>query len=184
MQRICGDESFGALEFHVIVKHSLSSLGVIFTPVGNQSVFPVYQCSTLKEISIFVQSVIVQTVGAQDLSAVFQHHILPGPHHLFLSIIISSVGHQRQGVALSETYMSESLHGIVGLIEVSTVTGQPGTLMSKRHMPFEYLRFWVGSIQVITQLIRMQEFYAVFLLRLFLVALSRKNLRYTKSKQA
>ena len=184
MQRICGDDSFGALEFHVIVKYSLSGLCVIFTPVGNQSVFPINQRSTLKKISILVQSVIVQTVGSQDLSAVFQHHILPGPHHLFLSIIISSVGHQRQGVALSETYMSESLHGVVGLIEVSTVTGQPGTLMSKRHMSFEYLRFGIRSIQVIAQLIRMQEFYAVFLSRFFLVALSRKNLRHTKSKQA
>ena len=72
----------------------------------------VNKLATLEKVGKVVDAVVVERVGVESLCTVLQHHIVASVHHLVGSVVVGIVACQRQGVALLEMHMSESLHRV------------------------------------------------------------------------
>lgn len=161
IQGIGGNYILATAQLDIVDKLCLTGLGMILTPVGDQTILAIDERTTIKEVCHVVQSVEIQTVGTQSLTTVMQHHILAGMHHLHLTIIISSVTSERQGIALSVMHMSESLYRIRSLIEISTITGKMTALMREGNLSLYNLSIRIVTIHIITEFISMQQIDAV-----------------------
>ena len=183
IQGIGGNHILTTAQLHIEDELCLSGLGMIFSPVGNQSVLTVDERTSVKEVRHVIQTVKIQTVRLQGLSAMVQYHISAGMHHLHHTIIFSPLAGKRQGITLTVMHMTESLHRVGSLIEIGTVAGEMTSLVHERNLALYNLGIRVSAKHIVAQLIGMKKIDSLTL-RALLVFLSRclHSLHQTKPK--
>ena len=92
---------------------------------------------------------------------VAQHHVLAGLHHLLAAVVPGAVAGKRERVALAEMHVAKGAHGVGGLVEIGTVAGETGTLVTERHVAFHNLGVGVGAVDVVAQLVGVEQIDAV-----------------------
>ena len=161
IQGIGSNHILATAQLDIVDELGLTGLGMILTPVGNQTVLAVDERTTIKEVCHIIQTVEIQTVSTQSLSAVMQDHVLSGMHHLHLSVIISPFTSERQGITLTVMDMPECLDGIGSLLEIGTITGEVAPLMGEGHLALHNLCIRIATKHIITEFISMQQIDAV-----------------------
>ena len=106
------DVVLARVHLDTIVERSLACGCAVSAPVGHKAVFAVDQLAALEEVGKVVYTVVVERVGIQCLRAMLQHHVVACVHHLVGSVIVGIVARKRQGIALAEVYVSESLNRV------------------------------------------------------------------------
>ena len=105
-----------------------------------------------------------------------QHHIESCLCHLLVAVIVGIVREESQGVALIHLNIAKGLERIRGLIEMSAVAEQFGSIMFELHMSVKDLCVRI-FILVIRQHVRVYEIHPV-VFRLLYLSSSFLFLRY------
>ena len=185
MQGVGGDMVLAREHLDSIIERSLARCRAVCTPVAHETVLAVYQFAALEEVGKTVHAVVVERVGVQGLRAMLQHHVLAGVHHLLGTVVVGMVTGEREGVALPEAHVSESLNRILHLKEVGAVAPQLHSGVLEMHLALEYLGSRHGSPLVVTQLVGMYKIHAfVCFLALLLFVWSRQCCHQAKAKKA
>ena len=142
------------MKLHVVIEYGLTRIRIVLAPVGRELALVVDKSSSLKEISIVIQAVIIETVRIKRLPPMLEHHILSCLHHLSLAIIPCVVARERQSVTLAETHMSKGSERVGGLIIVSAVAKQRRPAVDEVDMSLGDLCIRIGTKLIILQLIR------------------------------
>ena len=185
MQGVGGDMVLAREHLDSIIERSLARCRAVCTPVAHQAILAVYQFATLEEVGKTVHAVVVERVGIEGLRAMLQYHVLAGMHHLLCSVVVGMVAGEREGVALLEAHVSESLNRVLHLKEVGAVAPQLHSGVRKMYLALEYLGPRHGSPLVVTQLVGMYKIHAFVCFRtLLLFVWSRQCCHQAKAKKA
>lgn len=183
IESVGGDVGVFAAHTHIVVEDSLAGLKIVLSPVSHELVLAVLEHTALKEVSVVVESVVVEAVGSEHLLAVGQHHIVACRHTLLHAVVVGIAGSERERVALTEAHVAEGLHRVGLLKEVGTVAPELGTLVAEVDTSLGYLRIGVHAIVVKLEFIGMDEIN-LLILAFGLVLLLRHHRLHAKRKKA
>ncbi len=151
---------------NVVVEDGAARGGVVSAPVGNELPGRIDELAAIVEISVLVDTVVVEAVRVERLFIVDENNVFACFHHLRRAVVEASFASEREGVAFPIMHVAHRADGIGLLVEISAVASKVAAFVKELHIAFHDLRVGILAVRVVVKFIGMQQIDAFVVLAL------------------